>query len=139
MNTSDIKKQLAKLQRDKKLLWLGVLFFVVVVLWILTSIFTTSKTSSISPELKELAKPFVPRLESKVFDEIALKRVFSQEELSVFPIYIFSKISDSKIDKNGAVTLINIMKSEEVAENISQDLQLELPLDSSESSPSATQ
>lgn len=91
MNTDDIKKQLAKLKRDKRLLWLGILFFVMVVFWILASIFATSKTSSVSTELRELAKPFVPRLESKAFEEIMSKRLFSEDELSSFPVYIFDK------------------------------------------------
>ncbi len=99
MTSNDIQKQLAKLRRDKKLLWLGVLFFVMVVVWILSSIFTVTKTSSITPELRELAKSFVPRLESKVFDEILEKRTFTDDELSSFSIYIFDKknIEDSSV------------------------------------------
>jgi len=91
MPTSELQNQIAKLRRDKKFLWLGILFFVLVVLWILVSIFTTSRTSSIAPELRELAKPFVPRLESRVFEEILAKRAFTQSELSSFPIYIFDQ------------------------------------------------
>lgn len=93
MNQSDLQKQLAKLRRDKRLLWLGVLFFVIVVLWILISVFTVTKTSSISPELRELAKSFVPRLESKIFDEIILKKAYVAEDLGDFPIYIYNKKS----------------------------------------------
>ncbi len=93
MTSNDIQKQLAKLRRDKRVLWLGVLFFVLVVLWILVSIFATSKTSVVSQELRDLAKPFVPRLESKIFDEILGKRAFTKEDLAAFPIYIFDKKS----------------------------------------------
>ena len=93
MNQSDLQKQLAKLRRDKRLLWLGILFFVIVVLWILITVFTVTKTSSISPELRELAKPFVPRLESKIFDEIILKKAYVPEDLGSFPIYIYNKKS----------------------------------------------
>lgn len=90
-DNNSISKQLNKLRRDKRFLWLGILFFVLVTFWILLSLFATTKTSSISPELQILAKPFVPRLESKVFDEILLKRFFSKEELSRFSIYILDK------------------------------------------------
>ena len=90
-DNNSISKQLNKLRRDKRFLWLGILFFVLVTFWILLSLFATTKTSSISPELQILAKPFVPRLESKVFDEILLKRFFSEEELSRFSIYILDK------------------------------------------------
>lgn len=99
-------QQLNKLRRDKKFLWLGVLSFVLVTFWILLSIFATTKTSSISPELQTLAKSFVPRLESKVFDDILLKRPFSQEELANFPIYILNKK-----DIEGEVKLIDITKA----------------------------
>jgi hypothetical protein len=91
MNNSDIQKQLAKLRRNKKLLWIGIMVFVMVVLWILTSIFATSKTSSVSPELRDLAKSFVPRLESAAFEGIIGKRIYSADELSYFPIYILDK------------------------------------------------
>ena len=86
-NNNDIQKQLAKLRRNKKLLWLGVLFLVLIILWILVSIFATTKTSTISQELRDLSKAFVPRLESKVFDEILTKRAISEEELARFSIF----------------------------------------------------
>ncbi len=124
MNTDDIKKQLAKLRRDKRLLWLGVLFFVMVVFWILASIFATSKTSSVSAELRELAKPFVPRLESKVFEEILIKKIFSEEELSFFPIFIFNK---KNVD--GVLPVIDITAP--LPESaISSEIQIEIASDS---------
>lgn len=105
MKNNDIQKQLAKLRRDKRILWLGILFFVLVVMWILLSIFTTSRTSSVSQELRDLAKPFVPRLESKVFDEILRKRAFDQGELQEFPIYVFDKqVGEAGLEK---VNIIN--------------------------------
>lgn len=91
MNNNDIQKQLAKLRRNKKLLWLGILFLVLIILWILVSIFATTKTSSISKEQIELSKSFVPRLESKVFDEILAKRAFSDEELAYFAVFVIDK------------------------------------------------
>lgn len=93
MPTNELQNQIAKLRRDKKILWLGILFFVLVVLWILVGIFATSRTSTIAPELREMAKPFVPRLESKAFEEILSKRVFSEEELALFSIFTFDQNS----------------------------------------------
>lgn len=119
MNNDDIKKQLAKLRRNKRLLWLGIMFFVMIVLWILTSIFAVTKTSSISPELRELAKSFVPRLESKVFDEIASKRAFDEEELSNFPIYIIDKKA-TDIDGN-AIDIISSGKKDENLTPVTQE------------------
>lgn len=104
MNNNDIQKQLAKLRRNKKLLWLGILFLVLIILWILVSIFATTKTSTISQELRDLSKSFVPRLESKVFDEILTKRAFSDEELAGFSIFIIDK---NNVD--GDEVIIDIM------------------------------
>lgn len=114
MRENDFQKQLAKLRRDKKLLWLGVLFFVLVTMWILLGIFTTSKTSTIDPALRELAKPFVPRLESRVFDEIIQKKVFDEGELGYFPIYVFDENNSSV----GQATLLDIMSDNTSQNNI---------------------
>lgn len=120
MKNNEIQKQLAKLRRDKRILWLGILFFVLVVLWILLSIFTTSRTSSVSQELRDLAKPFVPRLESRVFDEILRKRAFDQGELQEFPIYVFDKqVGEDGLEK---VNIINSPEELEAEEGLEIDL-----------------
>lgn len=120
MKNNEIQKQLAKLRRDKRILWLGILFFVLVVLWILLSIFTTSRTSSVSQELRDLAKPFVPRLESRVFDEILRKRAFDQGELQDFPIYVFDKqVGEDGLEK---VNIINSPEELEAEEGFEIDL-----------------
>ncbi len=111
MKNNDLQRQLSKLRRNKKLLWLGVLFLVLIILWILVSIFATSKTSSISPELRELAKSFVPRLESKVFEEISQQRAFTQEELNDFSIFVFDQDEMTKES-----ILVDITKPEEMEE-----------------------
>lgn len=117
MSENNIQKQLAKLRRNKKLLWLGILFLVVTILWILVSIFATTKTSSISQELRELSKPFVPRLESKIFDEILSKRTFSAGELDSFSIFIIDK---NNVESNGAV--IDIMALPEESEEFEEEV-----------------
>ena len=112
MNNNDIQKQLAKLRRNKKLLWLGILFLVLIILWILVSIFATTKTSTISQELRDLSKSFVPRLESKVFDEVLTKRAFTEEELASFSIFIRDK---NNVDSDEAI--IDIMSPLQETEN----------------------
>lgn len=115
-NNNDIQKQLAKLRRNKKLLWLGVLFLVLIILWILVSIFATTKTSTISQELRDLSKAFVPRLESKVFDEILTKRAFSEEELASFSIFIVDK---NNVDSDEVI--IDIMAPSQEMEETSEE------------------
>jgi len=111
MNNNDIQKQLAKLRRNKKFLWLSILFLVLIIFWILVSIFATTKTSVISQELRDLSKSFVPRLESKVFDEILIKRSFSDEELNSFSVFVLDK---NNVDGDNVV--IDIMAAEAVEE-----------------------
>ena len=120
MNNNDIQKQLAKLRRNKKFLWLGILFFVLVVLWILVSIFATTKTSVISKELRDLSQSFVPRLESKVFDEIADKRAFTKEELALFSIFVFNKN-----DSEGNSTPIDIIVRPNTGDQPAQKIEVE--------------
>jgi hypothetical protein len=113
MNNNDIQNQLAKLRRNKKLLWLAIMFFVLVISWILLSIFVTTKTSSVSQELRNAAQSFVPRLESQVFEEILDKRAFSEAELSFFPIYVFD---NNNVEKKPV--MIDIMAPNQNLPNI---------------------
>ncbi len=124
MKSNDIQKQLAKLRRDKRVLWLGILFFVLVVMWILLSIFTTSRTSSVSPQLRELAKSFVPRLESRVFEEILRKRAFDQGELQGFPIYIFDKkVGEAGLEKINVIDFITESEEEDLESSSLEELE----------------
>ena len=147
MNNNDIQKQLAKLRRNKKLLWLGILFLVLIILWILVSIFATTKTSTISKEQIELSKSFVPRLESKIFDEILVKRAFSDEELSYFAVFVVDK--DDVRSEGKIIDIISIPeKDREFSEAMSSPSTIDLETSSGypeatdsssqESSPSAT-
>ncbi len=119
MKNNDIQKQLAKLRRSKKLLWLGILFLVLIILWILVSLFATTKTSKISQEQMELSKSFVPRLESKVFDEISGKRIFSNEELASFSIFVLGQD-----EANGNSSLIDITIVPDATNSTTQPAQL---------------
>lgn len=139
-NNNDINKQLYRLRRNKRILWLAILFFVLVALWILLSIFSTTKaSSSITAEQRELAKSFVPRLESKVFDEISGERFFSDDELSSFPIYVFDSASFD--GKQELIDIINkpeesifAEKWQETQTPASESATLETNLEASESS-----
>lgn len=139
---TDLSKQLGKLRRDKKVLWFGILLFVLVVLWILLGIFDTTRTSSIPAELRELAKPFVPRLESQVFESIAQQRFFDDEELGAFSIYILDK---NNISGSSTIDIMSFEQSspdeensgaEQVASEAAETVPSE---ESSDASVSATQ
>lgn len=132
---SELEKQLNRLRHQKNLLWLGILLFVLVILWILLSIFTSSRTSTITPELKELAKPFVPRLESNIFADIQGQRTYTQGEIGFFPIYVIDKDNLDAELKFVDITK-ELIESEQTADAV--DVEVEQLSGDAESTNSAT-
>ena len=102
MPQNNFEKQLTKLRRNKRALWVGILFFASVIMWIGVSLFSAQKKVSISQELRDLAAPLIPRLESAVFDELYQQRHFWEDELESFPIFIFDD-ENNKIELNPTV------------------------------------
>jgi len=84
-----LKQELNHLRRQKSVLWLGILFFVAVLVWTSFAIFGSQKKVKIDSRLIELAKPLIPRLGSEVFPQIEQQRYLSEEDLSSFPIYVY--------------------------------------------------
>lgn len=106
MPSNDISKQLDKLKRNKRLLWLAILAFVIVVMWIGIGLVSTQNKVTISQDLQTLATPLVPRIEATVFEQIAVARSFSEQELAQFPIYAY--ITD---ERNNTPRLIDITQA----------------------------
>ena len=118
MPQNNFEKQLTKLRRNKRALWVGILFFASVIMWIGVSLFSAQKKVRISQELRNLAAPLIPRLESAVFDELYQKRHFWEEELESFPIFIFDD-ENNKIELNPTVDEEDILEDyydEEIVE-----------------------
>ncbi len=101
-----LKQELNRLRRQKTILWVGILFLVAVLIWTAFSIFTSQRKVKIDPNLTELAKPLIPRLETSVFSIIEEKRFLSDEELENFPIYVYLKAEDSRSKEEGILTNI---------------------------------
>ena len=80
--------EISKLRRNQQVLTGLVLLFVVVIFWIIVSLFSSQRDSKISPELQKLATPLNPAINDTVFTGLEDKRVFSEEELADFPIMI---------------------------------------------------
>ena len=133
MAQNNFEKQLIKLRRNKRALWVLVLFFAAVMMWIGASLFSAQKKVAISQELRDLAKPLIPRLESNVFDEIFQKRHFWEDEMLSFPIFIYDEESGRSIqlnenqDENGDVE--EFIDSETDGENFEQNIENEQLLD----------
>lgn len=122
MPQNNFEKQLGKLRRNKRALWVGVLFFAAVVMWIAVSLFSAQKKVAISQELRTLATPLIPRLESKVFDELYEQRHFWEEELNSFPIYIFDE-EKNKIELNTTVDEEELLEEMKEGEQLDKELE----------------
>lgn len=119
-----LKQELNRLRRQKSILWVGILFLVLILLWTAISIFTSQKKVKIDSSLTEIAKPLVPRLDTEVFSLIEEKRLLSDEELESFPIFVYFKFGDVKSKEEGVLTNItdlSINNETTVAEEIIEE------------------
>jgi len=90
-----IQGELKSLQDNQRLLAILVFSLVTVVIWVGFSLLNSQTKSSISPELRALAKPLNPTINTDVLDEIAAKREYTPDELTNFTIYSI-KLSDAQ-------------------------------------------
>lgn len=102
-----LKQELNRLRRQKTVLWLGILFFVAVLFWTSFSIFSSQQKVKIDAKLTALAKPLIPRLNADVFPQIEEQRYLSEEDLKLFPIYVYWQE-----EERGAEELTDIMSLE---------------------------
>ena len=80
--------EITKLRRNQHVLTILVLLLVVVIFWIIMSVFSSQRSSKILPEVKKMAQSLSPVIDDSVFEKLEEKRVFSAEELADFPIMI---------------------------------------------------
>lgn len=115
---NNLEKQLDQLRRNRRLLWLAILSFAIVICWIVVSLLASQRELRIDAESKAMATPLIPRLETRVFEELAAKRVFSEEELADFPIYVFhiERGADTSIIQLGSSSQVSEPPPEEVPE-----------------------
>jgi len=99
------ERQLDQIKRQKKLFIALILFFVVILTWILVSIFASQTKQAIGPELIKLAEPLVPNLNTQLLDDLQEKRYFSDEQLEKFSIYVL--LSERGEDAGKVTEIIN--------------------------------
>lgn len=81
-------KELSKLRRNQQILTILVLLFVTMAVWILVSLASSQRTSKITPEVKQMALPLTPTLDTTAIDKLESKVTYTEEELSTFPINV---------------------------------------------------
>ena len=104
--------QLKNLQYGQQFLAILILLFVLALAWIFVGIFAGQQTSAISPAQKKAAAALTPQLDVTVLEEIESKRVYSDDELSTFPIY---KVIP--IDRGRQQAIVPITYQEETEDN----------------------
>lgn len=81
-------KEINKLRRNQQILTILVLLLVSMAFWIIVRLFSSQRTSKISPDINKLAEPLVPTLDTTVLDTLDSKVTYTTEELSDFPIMV---------------------------------------------------
>lgn len=95
-----MKTQLTSLQRNQTFLKILIFTLVTVIIWVGMTLFSTQRSTEISPELIKLSEPLNPNINLTVIEQVEQKRSFSPEELADFPIYSLS------ISKTGEEQLV---------------------------------
>jgi len=90
---SKYKSKLLSLQRNQYILYIMVLTLVLAMLWMLIEVVTSQRVSGVDPDIRSAASPLNPNLDAQVLARIARKKVYAENELADFPIYMI-KLSD---------------------------------------------
>jgi len=94
-----IKKDIKKLQQSKQFLTIMVLLFVSLLFWVVISLITSQTSDKIDPELQKISKPLTPVIDTKIFDSIEEKKLYSDDDLSSFTIFKVLLSRDGKTEK----------------------------------------
>lgn len=102
--------QIADLKQRKFLFTFLVFLLVVILLWVMMNLFTAQNTLKISTELKNLASPLTPSVDTTVLDTLEKKQIYSVSDLAKFDIYMVQEDENNKnlmkIVKVGADQLV---------------------------------
>lgn len=84
------KRQITGLRRNQQLLYVGLFTLVAVVVWIAGSLFSSQQKTGISSELRKMAVPLNPNINSFVIERLESKTSYTPEELNSFEVVRFS-------------------------------------------------
>ncbi len=94
---SGIAGQFSRLKYKQQLLAIFSLLLVCIFFWIAASLFSSQQKSKLTPELAKMAKPFNPVLKAELLDTVMSKKMYTQEELQSFSIFVlnYDKVTQS--------------------------------------------
>ncbi|MEX0895891.1 MAG: hypothetical protein WDZ94_03040 [Patescibacteria group bacterium] len=91
--------QLEKIRSSQTALSIFILLLVAVLLWIVVTVFSSHRSSQIEPDVKALAAPLNPNIDTTALDMLETKRVFSENELEDFPIFVIIRDDQAQFDQ----------------------------------------
>jgi len=101
--------KIAQLRQRQRLLQILIFSLITIAIWVTFSLFRSQKKTVISAEQKRLAESLNPTIKTEVLQKLQQKRIFSEGELAVFPIY---KILISKDGRQSEVVTIETTETE---------------------------
>lgn len=91
--------QLQKIRSSQTALSIFILLLVGVLLWIIVTVFSSNRDSQISAEAQQLATPLNPNLDVSVLDTLDAKTMYSDNQLSDFPIYVIVRDNQTQTEQ----------------------------------------
>ena len=107
---SGISSHFAKLKHKQEILVIFSLLLVCIIFWITISVFSSQQKTKITPELTKMAKILNPAIKTESLDSLSTKKIYSESELTQFPIYT---IVYDKRTQVGKIVLIDDPEVEE--------------------------
>jgi hypothetical protein len=93
MPQANFQTQFQRLRQREELLAIMLFLFVIVVFWIIVSVFSSQQTTGVEAAQQKLAAPLSPSLDLSVIDTLEQKKIYSSPELSDFPVYTIASSS----------------------------------------------
>ncbi|MGD9129328.1 MAG: hypothetical protein PVJ09_02480 [Candidatus Woesebacteria bacterium] len=86
-NNNQFKKQYSSLKFSRYLFIFLMFMLVVLVFWIIVSLFSSQNKLKITSDLKTMVIPLSPNIDTDTLGRLESKKEYKKEELEVFPIY----------------------------------------------------
>lgn len=143
--SKNIQAEFRALQDHQKLLTIMIFSLVTVVIWVVASLIRSQRTDTIDRELTALSRPLNPSINTEVLTEIEQKRVYTEAELSTFPVYVrrtrdpvVSPFSGTTLTEDEAQPEVNVESLFAPAETSSPAATLPTPTPTPTSTPTET-
>jgi hypothetical protein len=99
INTKSPRRGLNQLKQQQRIFQILIFSLVTIVIWVTFSLLKTQRDTSIPNELRELASPLTPTINTEVISELEQKQHYTASDLQSFPIYTILVSKDSGFEQ----------------------------------------